>query len=405
MSPLDPRRGVPSASAMDRLINCPPSHEMEKHFPDAETEGAASGTRIHAVLAGDAQWNSLTLDEQDTAEMCYSQASTIADEWEANRETAITEHRLGLTALGKVLDVTPDSKASFIFTGQTDLVYIMGLTALVIDYKTGRNSVAVAQDNPQLAALAVLVAKRYNVSHVRVAIVQPWAGKPTIADYSINALVLAESWLKESLMMAATSTPDDARAGDHCKWCKAKAGCKAFNLAAMKQIEVIDPMSIAGMNGTDQRAAMFARAMELAPESLIASYRGLSMVRRYLDAIDGAFKTRVQAGEIPGWHAETKPGNREITDAQKAFTALEPLGITSEDVIEICSIPIGELENRVRVRSGIKLQTPGRTTYNLTGKAAKEAVDAALNAVGVIARKGDKVELVEEIQPEPEGAK
>ena len=117
-------------------------------------------------------------------------------------------------------------------------------------------------------------------------------------------------------------------------------------------------------------------------------------MKRYVHAIESSFKARVEAGEVPGWRIESKPGNREITDAQKAANALIPLGVTSDDIIAACSIPIGAMEEAARKRSGIKSQTEKRTTYNLTAKEGKDLVNDALEAAGAIARKADKQELV-----------
>ena len=371
MNPPDERRGVPSASGMDRLMNCPASFEMERLAPrDEGNEDAASGTRIHAVLAGFAGIETLSTAERETCEMCDKQALEIAEQW-ADHEivTTIEEQRLGLTALGSVLTVTPESKAQFVFTGQADLIIIKGDSAAVLDYKTGRGDTPVAQDNPQLAALAVLVWKRYKVSSVRVAIVQPWAGKPTVADYSTNALVLAEGWLQESLMRAATATPDDAKAGDWCKWCKAKAMCPAYSLAVHKEVEVIDPMSIAGMDNETQRKAMFARAMELPAERLAASLRGLGMVKRFIAAVEGAARDRAENDvEFQQFYTlREKKGRRSISDVQTVANRAFAHGVSVENFTACCSITLGDTKELLKVATGVK------------GKALDAIVEAVLD--------------------------
>jgi hypothetical protein len=161
----------------------------------------------------------------------------------------------------------------------------------------------------------------------------------------------------------------------------------------LNQIEVVDPMSIAGLPAREQGQAMFARSMELTPERHTAAFQGLDMIKRFVHAIDSTFKLRVEAGEIPGWTIETKEGAREITDPQKAFAALEPLGITVEDFLSASSVAIGPLEEALRKASGIKSQSEGRTAYNLTAKAAKESLTAALSAANAMGRKAEKKEL------------
>lgn len=321
---------------------------MERHAPpEKENEDAASGTRIHAVLALLASADTLSFDEAETCEMCASQANEVIREWAdcnlfAAPEKTIREQRIGMTAIGSVIDVTPDSRADFIFTGQADLILVKDGSALVIDYKTGRGDTPVAKDNPQLAALAVLVRWRYRVSNVRVAIVQPWAGKPTIADYGDNALTLAHGWLMDTLQRAAKSTPDDARAGEWCKYCKAQAACPAYRAATLQQIEIIQPMSIAGMDDEGQRKAMFARAMDLPAESLAGAVRGLGMVERYVSAIKGAARLRAEEDEAfkKFYVLREKRGKRSITDVQTVAHRAFAHGVTVDDFTAACDISL-----------------------------------------------------------------
>lgn len=363
MIPLDQRRGVPSASGMDRLMNCPASFEMERHAPpEVENEDAASGTRIHAVLALQASADILNSDELETCDMCNAQSMRVIADWNGSDgmvtpDQTIYERRLGLTAFGRAMEVAPDSTADFIFTGQADLILVKGNRALVIDYKTGRGDTPLAVDNPQLASLAVLVWLAFpRVEDIRVAIVQPWSGKPTIADYGSNALATAKGWLLATLNEAALAMPSDAKAGDWCKWCKAKAGCAAFKAAALSHVEVLNPMTIAGMDDETQRKALFARAMDLSPEALAATVRGLGMVKRFVAAIDGAARERAREdAEFQRYFAlREKKGRRSITDVGKVFSACHSRGVTAEDFTALCSIGLGDVKDALRKATGAK---------------------------------------------------
>jgi hypothetical protein len=158
----------------------------------------------------------------------------------------------------------------------------------------------------------------------------------------------------------------------------------------------LNAITIAGGDGTSQRHALFVRALEQPASVHAAMVRGAPMLKRLYESIMDAAKVRA-ADDVEFqqfYRLETKPGNREITDAQAAFTALSGLGVTHEDVLAACKLPIGAMEEAVRLRSGIKSQTPKRTTYNLTTDAAKKAVETALTSAGAIGRKADKQELV-----------
>ena len=399
----DIRKGRPSASSMDRLSACSASWNLEKLAPsEPENEDAASGTRIHAALANLIPVDSLTVAERDTMDMCERDAQEVVKQWaKDNAYTEVFELRLGLTTAGQVVEVDEQTPPSLlVYTGQADLIAWDGKRALVIDYKTGRGEYAAALDNAQLAALAVLVAGYYQVDEVRVAIVQPWACKPTVSTYTRDSLATARGWIHNVIADAETATPEMATPGPHCKWCKAKVICEAFKTQMLNQIEAVDPMSIAGLPPKEQGQAMFARSMELTPERHTAAYLGLEMIRRYTHAIEATFKMRVEAGEIPGWIIETKQGAREITDPQKAFAALEPLGVTVEDFLGASSVAIGPLEEALRKASGVKSQTEGKTSYNLTAKGAKDSLTAALDAAQAMGRKAERKELKRTIQLE-----
>lgn len=394
----DERRGLPSASEMHRIHHCPASHQMAKHAPKSSSRDAEIGTLGHAVLSDDVSADEVPYSVADIAERCEDQIARLLTDWTAEGDEPVKcfkEVRYGLTAFGTVLEMTLESRGDFVFSGQADRLYVQGNHGLLIDTKTLYGHHDHAAENYQISSLTVLTMIKHKLVSLRAAIVQPRKGQPTTVEYDLDSLKLAHDLLLTDLLRESQATPDDRRAGDHCHHCDARFGCDVFKLSALNQVEKIDPMSIASMDGKTQRSAMFARAMELSPESHIGAYRGLAIVKRYIDAIEGSFKQRVEAGEIPGFSIATKPGNREITDPEKAFNALVPLGVTTEDVLAACTIPVGAMEEAVRIRSGIKSKTEKRTTYNLTAKEAKDALNAALEAAGALGRKADKAEIIE----------
>lgn len=401
IAPPDERRGVPSASGMIRVVNCPASHQMERAaaeaIPEREDKDAVAGTAVHAILSDDADAEDVTYSAEATAEMCEQQVERLLADWlpDGSHAMRLDEQRYGLTMFGTVLEVTPDSKAEFVFTGKFDRLYIQGERGLLVDFKALNGEHAAAIENPQLASLAVLVAAKHKLKSIRVAIVQPRKGRPTVADYDELTLATARDWLDASLLRETQATPDDRHAGKWCHHCKARFGCDIFKYSAIQEVERIQPMNIAGLDGKAQVSAMWARAMEFTPEQHEGAFRGLGIVKRYVHAIESSFNARVEAGQVPGWKIETKPGNREITDVQLAANALAPHGVTSDDIIAACSIPLGAMEEAVRKRSGVKSQTAKRTNYNLTAEAAKKAVNDALTAAGALGRKADKQELVQ----------
>jgi len=394
----DERRGVPSASGMQRIVNCPASFRMEQaSYAEPESKDASAGTLIHAVLAGLANYDDLTPEQQQTCDMCEGAMDRAFRDWAGGGAATLTqkEVRLGLTVDGRSIVVTPEETAEFVFTGQYDRLCIIGDRAIVMDTKTGRGDYEAAVDNDQLAALADLVHLHHKVNHVRVVLAQPWRKNGvTVADYTPNIWPIVHTWLIDSVHGAMNATPDQTKEGPWCKFCRAKLGCKTYNHRLNQNLEVVDPLRISGLAPKEQGQAMWAILMEVSPERLVAAVNGLPFHKRFIHAVESTFMARVEAGEIPGYQIEAKPGNREITDAQAAFNALQPLGITSDDVLAACKLPLGAMEEAARKASGIKSQTPGRTTYNLTAQQAKDSVNAALEAAGAIGRKAEGRQIV-----------
>jgi hypothetical protein len=247
------------------------------------------------------------------------------------------EVRLGLTTLGLVRDVTPKTTWKLRFSGKADFVAVFGEGALICDYKTLHGDHDHASVNDQLRALAVLVSLRHGVSQVRVAIVQPWKGKPTVADFDKVALDAATAWLHDTLNREELSTPDQANAGDWCKWCPARVNCEAFTRPVLAVAET----AIMQLPADDEtaRKAMFARAAELSDGELAARYRGLKMLGWYVNAVEGNVRMRAaEGGEFAANHFRLVEGKarESIEKVDVVFGNLSELGVTAQDFTAVC---------------------------------------------------------------------
>lgn len=360
MIATDERHGLPSASKMHRIANCPPSHQMEQLCgPGKESDDANSGQRIHAVLAGLADLETLDAGEKETNEMCQRQAKELVAEWSSGVDVpmSLREQRLWLN---KGLFVTSGRHSGSKFSGQADLIVIEPeeRRAIVIDYKTGRGDQTEAVDNAQLASLAVLVANYTGVESVRVAIVQPWAGPPTIADYDDDALNEAGNWLRDKLRDAEYSTPDQANPGPWCKYCRAAETlrCERYRTAQETAIAPLQSADLATMSPADQRQALFERALELPAETLAGIIDRLAMLGRMIDAAKAAGKERAQSDpEFQAFYGiKEKAGIRKIRDVGEAFNAAAAVGVTAADFTARCKLGLGDLRELLHQATGSK---------------------------------------------------
>jgi len=357
---------------------------MERAAPKRteDTKDADLGNEVHGILSEDVSEEEASASAAQTAEMCHGQAEQLLAEWLMPGESheCYREVRYGMTKLGNVAIVHTGSKASFVFTGQFDRLYVQGRRGLLVDFKALHGEHTEALHNPQLASLAVLVARRHNLGAVRVALVQPWKGKPTTADYAGGTLDMANDWLWQTLDAATIATPDNRKAGKWCDWCKANTVCQTYRDANLQQLEIINPATIAGMDDETQKAAMWARACALTPEQHAAAYNGLAMVKRYAHAIGASFKQRVEAGEIAGYAIREKRGKRSISDVGAVFSRAATHGVTAEAFTAECSIALGALNGLLKTATGEK----GKALEAIAAEVLRDATETGKGATEVV---------------------
>ncbi len=351
----DIRRGVPSASAMARINACPNSHKAQKGYAEEETPESSHGTIVHNAIAGIE--TTLNAAQADTVERCQEQEARLVDEWAHIGDVAvdtIRETRLGMTAIQRVLDVTDASKATFVLTGQSDATFIQGNRALIIDFKSLQGDVPDALDNPQLVTLTSLTARRYNVDEVTTAIVQPLAGKPTLALFDAAAIHQAHAWVLDVLDREEKSTPADRVAGKHCDYCKARVDCPQWIAANDNAIEIMLPMVNGAKDSKAMWAAMTERASFLTDEELVGRYRGLAMPKAYPEVIKAEMIRRAETDPTFPFQLKEKKGRRSIEDVGTVFARANAHGVTPEAFTAECSLPLGALKDLLKKATGAK---------------------------------------------------
>jgi hypothetical protein len=385
----DPRQGLPSASGLYRLRNCPGSYRMGREAiargmtPPDDNEAAASGTRIHRWLETESaeDWNALDYDEMQMANWCQAQAQWLIAGF-AKRHGEITwtgrEKRLAINAFGIVLDAA--SSLNRIGSGQADLIAQAGDNLLVIDYKTGRGDITPADANDQLRGLAAL-ASHINRGSVTVAIVAPLSGQPTVAVFDREALKAAKAWLVQTWLDAPHAT--ETAAGDWCQYCPARLICRAY---ADHNAQTLAPLTTGGLPDGKVKEALFARAYEENATTLAEMGERVKMLEWGAAAIKSAIRKRLEEGgkdadelRAAGWSLKEEGGAREITDPDKAAQLLAPLLAGAEGgpqgaLMRAAKLSAATLTEEIHKASGKK----SATRYNITGKEAKELLASTL---------------------------
>ena len=236
---------VLSPSAAGRWLACTPSARLEERFPDNAGDYAKEGTLAHSfgetfllgLILGEnvsGRLEALREDEFYSIELEDYADGYAAFVWEEfcriRKETPDA-----ILRIEEKIDLTAYVPEGF---GTGDAVIIADGTLTVIDLKYGKGVKVSAVKNKQMMLYALGTMNRYEllygVDKVRMIIYQPRLGN--VSQWEADALQLkewAESYLVPRASMAFRGEGDFVP-GEHCRFCRAKAQCKAL---AEKNIE------------------------------------------------------------------------------------------------------------------------------------------------------------------------
>lgn len=349
----DVRKGLPSASGLQRLVLCPGSWLAEKACPEQEvSEAAAAGTRLHkhmeeGTLPEDAE-------EAEAVAWCRTMESQLALEHVGATEVLFRERRL--------------FDGCQRFSGQADVVFCHEGVALVLDYKFGRVEVASAEANCQLYALALLMFDSFaDVQQVYCGILQPYVSRqrPAVMRFGRGDVKQLREWLygklEEAQRPGAKLCPGEAQ----CRYCRAAASCPALGLQVQKA---------AGMELTRWEAWSL--------EDRKRAWDAARMAKRYVEAIERKVRADLEAGvEIPGLELGAGKASFTIADAGGAFAELNALlDVTGEEFTKCCTVSISKLDTLVHA----KLTAHAPEGVKQTTKASKEWLREALAEFGSV---------------------
>jgi len=230
-----------SASAAARWLNCPPSVKLCEQIPDKGSSFAEEGTFAHALAelylrynngeitkrSFNARLKKMQEDSWYSAEMeeyIQSYANLV---WEQLNEAkascpdafALFEQRLDFSKY------VPDG------FGTGDVLIISDDTLQVIDLKYGKGVGVSAEGNPQLRLYGIGAylehSLLYDIQTVKMTIIQPRLDNISTETLPVEELL---QWAEEVVKPRAKLAMEgkgELKVGDHCRFCKAFATCRA----------------------------------------------------------------------------------------------------------------------------------------------------------------------------------
>ena len=353
ISEEDVRKGLPSASGLQRLVLCPGSWLAERACPEGEqSEAAAMGTRLHKHMEDGTMPEDA--EEAEAVEWCLKLEKDLAREYTGDALVLFRERRL--------------FDACQRLSGQADVVWAHERTALVLDYKFGRGEVVSAEQNCQLYALALLVFDNFpEIETVYCGILQPFVCRklPKLARFSRADVKALRQWIYAKLDEAAKPGAKLCPGELQCKYCRAAASCPALGLQVQKA---------AGMELTRWEAWSL--------EDRKRAWDAARLAKKYVDAIERKVRVDLEAGvEIPGLELGAGKASFAIADAGCAFAELNALlGISGEEFTKCCQVKISDLDKLVHA----KLSEQAPEGVKQTTKASKEWLREVLADYGSV---------------------
>jgi hypothetical protein len=326
----NPRQNLPSASSFSADVACPGRQNLIRSIPESERvieladPMAERGTRIHHALeTGDV--SQLSGDEMED----YTKAKEYVEQaknWWLDPilqnphfiyqgEDGISVREVREKRLWLHLGIDP------VLSGQPDVVFIAGHSALVLDLKSGwTTNLTPSERNWQLRVLAVLVSKNYNVQAVTVGFIKPKSAKLSAVDmtfYGPMELVHSEDQILKALDESKRSD-SHRHSGPHCRYCPVKPQCP--EAASMSLL----PSVMANVTKGVSKADVGAAVARLGPADWKFIHERASVIRNVLDSATKCLKG-LPPDSLTALGLQIGEGQRldPITNTIGAYKALE----------------------------------------------------------------------------------
>lgn len=315
---------VLSASGSKRWLSCPPSARLERKFPDKAGEAAQEGTLAHALAEarirhwlGEISENGLTLRidsirhdalySPEMGEYVSEYVDLCIEKINGSQGIALVEERL---------DFSRWVKNGF---GTGDMVIIGDGVLEIVDLKYGKGVPVSAESNTQMQLYALGAIEQYgyiyDFNHVRMSIFQPRNGGLSTQLMSVAELLAWGESIKPIAELAYEGK-GEFKAGDHCRFCRAAAQCKALSEYNM------------------EIAKLEFRDVDLLTDDEVSSVlERVDGLVRYAEKIKTfALEEALKGQRWPGFKVVEGRSNRKITDEAKAVKLLRKAGY-ADDVI------------------------------------------------------------------------
>ena len=354
-----------SASGASRWMVCTPSARLEEQFPDSTSEYAKEGTLAHELCELKVRKN---LIEPMHTRTYNSKLKKLKEHelWQDEMDKHTDTYLEYIQGLVHSYSCTPavmvEKKVDFSSYvpdgfGTADCIIIADGTLHVIDFKYGKGVAVSAENNPQMKLYGLGAYLEYSflyaIDKVKMTIVQPRLDE-VISEYEISTSELIE-WAEEAVKPLADMAYKGEGtyiAGNHCRFCRAKATCRArarMNLEVAK-FDFKEPALLSD----EEVGEALKQAQDLAKWAE--------------DLKDYALAESLKGKLIPGWKAVEGRGSRSFVNMDAAFATLCEHGYDESMLYERKPLSVAQIEKLIgkegiqTLLEGLVEKSPGKPT-------------------------------------------
>ena len=329
-----------SASGASRWMACTPSARLEEQFPDSTSEYAKEGTLAHELCELKVRKN---LIEPMHTRTYNSKLKKLKEHelWQDEMDKHTDTYLEYIQGLVHSYSCTPavmvEKKVDFSSYvpdgfGTADCIIIADGTLHVVDFKYGKGVAVSAENNPQMKLYGLGAYLEYSflyvIDKVKMTIVQPRLDDISECEISTTELMEWAEEVVKPLADMAYKGEGTYIAGNHCKFCRAKATCRErarMNLETSK-FDFKEPALL-----SDEEVG---EALKMAQD----------LAKWAEDLKDYALAESLKGKLIPGWKAVEGRGSRVFTDNEEALKVLIGSGIDETMLYERKQLTLAQIE-------------------------------------------------------------
>lgn len=375
------KHAILSPSAAHRWLHCTPAPRVEAEFPETTSEYAEEGRLAHSVcelaakkkftVMNNRTYNSRLKKLKADPKWDDEMLSTAATYVEHLTEHAMRFEHAPYVALEVQVDITDYAPEAF---GTCDCVMIGGDELIITDYKHGKGVPVSAQDNPQMLLYALGALKLYRpiygdmIRRVSTYIDQPRLGSYDGASMTVEELLAWGESIKPKAAAAFMGTGEFAP-GEWCRFCRAKAKCRARanQNTALEDFKDCIPLGRSIPMQTEYDATGFKPSNCLTDEEIGALLvRAEGLVAWYNDLKEYTLAACLNGKTIPGWKAVEGRSTRAWTDQDAALEALMAGGVEEAIIYDRVPKTLAQLEKVIgkqrfgELVGGMITKSPGK---------------------------------------------